>query len=287
MKDLALVPGSAHPLAMVELQPGAALVTGAAHRIGQAIAEDLAGRGWAVALHYHRSRETAMAMATRIIAAGGQATAVPADLTDEEEAADLVPRAAAAVGPLDCLINNAAVFENDDIETATHESWDTHILTNLRAPLILTQTFAAQLDGQVSGNVINLLDQRVWEPHAAFPVLYGEQGGALGADANGGAGLGAAYPRQRYRAGSDAAESPSVARAVRRPKRRPPIGTGDDARGNLRRRALYPCGARANRPNDSPGWRPTSGLVASRYASRRRGIALMQEFLHFQRFARR
>lgn len=167
MKDLALVPGSAHPLAMVEVQPGAALVTGAAHRIGQAIAEDLAGRGWAVALHYHRSRETAMAMATRIIAAGGQATAVPADLTDEEEAADLVPRAAAAVGPLDCLINNAAVFENDDIETATHESWDTHILTNLRAPLILTQTFAAQLDGQVSGNVINLLDQRVWNltPH--------------------------------------------------------------------------------------------------------------------------
>ncbi len=147
--------------------PGAALVTGAAHRIGRAIALDLADAGWPVAVHYRRSADAAAELVERIEAAGGRAAAVPADLADEREAQGLVPRAAAALGPLACLVNNASVFEYDSPETATEASWRAHLDVNLRAPFVLTQAFAAQLPDGVEGNVINLLDQRVWKltPH--------------------------------------------------------------------------------------------------------------------------
>ncbi|MBL6936155.1 MAG: SDR family oxidoreductase [Alphaproteobacteria bacterium] len=142
--------------------PKAALVTGAAHRIGRAIALGLAGDGWAVAVHYSRSKPQAKEVVDEITAAGGRAVALAADLTDEDEAADLVPRAVATLGPLGCLVNNASQFEADDPATATRESWDTHMEVNLRAPFVLTQGFAAQMPADTSGCVINIIDQRVW-----------------------------------------------------------------------------------------------------------------------------
>ncbi len=142
-------------------EPGTALVTGAAHRIGQAIALGLAADGWAVAIHYHRSRDGAKSLADDINAKGGRAVAVAADLTDEGQTAALLPEAAKALGPVTCLVNNASVFEGDDAASATRESWDRHMETNLRAPFVLTQNFASHLPGEMTGNVINLLDQRV------------------------------------------------------------------------------------------------------------------------------
>lgn len=141
--------------------PGTALVTGAAHRIGQAIASGLAADGWAVAIHYHRSRDGAESLADDINGKGGRAVAVAADLTDESQTAALVGKAAKALGPVTCLVNNASVFESDDVASATRESWDAHLETNLRAPFVLTQCFARQLPKEKTGNVINLLDQRV------------------------------------------------------------------------------------------------------------------------------
>jgi len=142
--------------------PRAALVTGAAQRIGRAIALALAADGWAVAVHCRASRAAADALVAEIARGGGQAVALAADLADESAVAGLVPRAVAALGPLGCLVNNASSFENDTVATATRASWDEHIEVNLRAPLVLMQGFAAQLPEAASGAIINMLDQRVW-----------------------------------------------------------------------------------------------------------------------------
>ncbi|MBM3542578.1 MAG: SDR family oxidoreductase [Alphaproteobacteria bacterium] len=148
-------------------RPGAALVTGAARRIGHAIAEALAGDGWAVAVHYAGSRGEADALVRAIRGRGGRAVALKADLARETEAQQLVPRAAAALGPIRCLVNNAAVFERDEALSATRASWDRHMEINLRAPFVLTQAFARQLPRRTTGHVVNLIDERVWNltPH--------------------------------------------------------------------------------------------------------------------------
>lgn len=139
-----------------------ALITGAAKRIGRAIALDLARQGWSVAVHYHNSAAEASTLADEITRLGRRATTLKADLASEAETATLVPRAIAALGPLSCLINNASLFEMDRIDTMTRESWDAHIETNLRAPLLLSQAFARQLPAESHGAIINMLDQRVW-----------------------------------------------------------------------------------------------------------------------------
>lgn len=143
-----------------------ALITGAARRIGAAIARDLALAGWAVAVHHHRSAADAQSLVGEIRAAGGRAESFSADLHSEAETAGLVGRVADALGPVRALINNASVFERDEALTATQESWERHMQVNLRAPFVLTQAFARQVpDG--GGSVINLLDQRIWNlsPH--------------------------------------------------------------------------------------------------------------------------
>ena len=147
--------------------PRAALVTGAARRIGRAIALDLAGHGWAVAVHHNRSAEAAEDLVRQIVADGGRAVALGADLAREAESAGLIARAVEALGPLGCLVNNASRFERDEIDGVTRESWDSHLEPNLRAPLVLAQGFAKALPPNRGGVIINLLDERVWNltPH--------------------------------------------------------------------------------------------------------------------------
>jgi len=140
-----------------------ALVTGAGRRLGAAIARDLAQHGWAVAIHYRGSRRDAEALVSDIEAAGGRAVALSCDLAREAEVETLIPRAVEALGPVTCLVNNASSFEMDKIDTVTRESWDRHIETGLRAPLVLSQAFARQLPDDVEGNIVNMLDQRVWK----------------------------------------------------------------------------------------------------------------------------
>ncbi|KAF0113204.1 MAG: 3-oxoacyl-ACP reductase [Rhodospirillaceae bacterium] len=142
--------------------PRTVLVTGAGRRIGRAIARDLGRHGWAVALHYHRSIAAAEDVAQEIRAAGGTACTLAADLSRETEVVDLVERAVEALGPVGCLVNNASLFEDDTVHTATRESWDAHMEINLRAPFVLTQHFARQGPALCSGVVINIIDQRVW-----------------------------------------------------------------------------------------------------------------------------
>ena len=147
--------------------PRAALITGAAKRIGREIAVALSRDGWAVAVHYNGSRRDADAVVREIAAGGGRAVALKADLARERQVSTLVARAARAVGPLTCLVNNASIFERDEADSATRASWDRHMEINLRAPFVLMQQFARQVPRARQGNVINLIDERVWSltPH--------------------------------------------------------------------------------------------------------------------------
>lgn len=145
-----------------------ALVTGAGKRLGRAIALDLAADGWNVAIHYHGSESDADSAAQAVRAFGMEAAAIKCDLSQESQTATLVARAVAELGPLTALINSASLFENDDWDSASRESWDNHIETNLRAPFVLAQHFARQLPQDVQGNIINIIDQRVLKPTPQF-----------------------------------------------------------------------------------------------------------------------
>jgi NAD(P)-dependent dehydrogenase (short-subunit alcohol dehydrogenase family) len=142
--------------------PAAALVTGAARRIGRALTLALADCGHAVAVHHHRSRAAAEALVADIARAGGKAVALAADLRDEAAVRDLLPRAAAALGPVGVLVNNASIFENDTAATVSRAGWDAHLAINLRAPFVLMQEFARLLPAEAGGIIVNLLDERVW-----------------------------------------------------------------------------------------------------------------------------
>jgi len=144
------------------------LVTGAAKRLGRAIALDLAGAGWNVAVHYNGSATDAESTAAECRAEGVKAATLQADLSQETQTETLVDRAAKDIGPLTALINSASLFEGDDWQTATRRSWDEHIEANLRAPLVLSQAFGKQLPDGEAGNIINIVDQRVLKPTPQF-----------------------------------------------------------------------------------------------------------------------
>jgi NAD(P)-dependent dehydrogenase (short-subunit alcohol dehydrogenase family) len=158
--------------AAIEDIPRAALVTGAARRVGRTLACRLAADGWAVAVHYNASRAQAEQTAADVEAAGGRAVTLQAELTDEGQAAALVDRAAGALGPLGLLVNNAAVFEYDSAADATRASWDRHMETNLRAPFVLAQAFRRQLPAGRAGQIVNLLDGYVLQPAAGFTSYH-------------------------------------------------------------------------------------------------------------------
>ncbi|MGL6210497.1 MAG: SDR family oxidoreductase [Paracoccaceae bacterium] len=148
-----------------------ALVTGGAIRLGRAMALYLAGRGYDVAVHYAGSEAAANEVVAEIRAMGRQAVSLQADLLVEAQTIALIGRAVAGLGgPLTVLVNNASIFEYDTILSATRSSWDRHIESNLRAPFVLTQHFAAQAPKAVPDEagepmaqalIVNMIDQRV------------------------------------------------------------------------------------------------------------------------------
>jgi len=142
------------------------LITGAADRIGRAVALDLAAHGFGVGVHYFASQDNAEHLVATITGGGGRAVAVRADLADETAVKSVIPLTTEALGPLTALVNNASVFENDTAHNCTQDSWNLHLNVNTRAPLVLSQMFAEQLPENMPENtsaaIINLLDQRVW-----------------------------------------------------------------------------------------------------------------------------
>ena len=144
------------------------LVTGAAKRIGRTLALDLARDGWDVAVHCNASLRDAEEVAGMIRALGRRAAVVRGDLSDADVPDRLIAEASAALGGLNCLINNASLFEPDEVGTITQASWAEHLDTNLRAPVFLSQAFARQLPDEREGNIISIIDQRVWKLNPKF-----------------------------------------------------------------------------------------------------------------------
>lgn len=154
------------------------LVTGAGKRLGREMALYLAGRGHDVAVHYSGSADAAHEVVDAIRAMGRNGVALRADFLDERQTERLLPAAAEELGgPVTCLVNNASIFEYDNLTSATRQSWDRHLESNLRAPFLLTQAMAGQgleaatdAEGEsvAAGLVVNMIDQRVLKPTPEF-----------------------------------------------------------------------------------------------------------------------
>jgi len=147
---------------------GAALVTGGARRIGRRLAATAAEAGYDVAIHVRAVDDDAEAAAAEVRAQGRRAALVTCDLRKESTTVALVGEAEGELGPVTLLVNSASVFEEDSFAGMNRASWDLHLETNLRAPLVLAQAFARRLPADREGLIVNLLDQRVLRPRAEF-----------------------------------------------------------------------------------------------------------------------
>ncbi len=142
------------------------LITGAAKRIGREIALSMADDGWDIAIHYNSSKKEAEELLQEIVDKGVRACKIQADLANETQVLQIISQANEELGEISCLINNASSFKNDDITDMSRDIWDAHMQINLRAPVILSQEFAKQLNGK--GNIINMLDYCVLSPSDKF-----------------------------------------------------------------------------------------------------------------------
>lgn len=146
-----------------------ALVTGAARRIGRSIALELATAGWDLAVHCRRSATLAEATATELRALGARAEVLQADLADEAACEALVPSVLRRLGRIDAVVNNASLFEHDTVADFGHAAMERHWRANTAAPILLARALhaavAARGDGGGRGCVVNLLDQKLWNPN--------------------------------------------------------------------------------------------------------------------------
>ena len=138
------------------------LITGAATRVGKAIALHFAERGWNIALHYFRSSSKAKKLKKIIEQNLVKVVLIKADLKNPKQIEKVMPIARKKLGTIDCLINNAALFEKDDITNFSTKSWNDHLNINLLAPSILTKQFAKQASKKTVSNIINIIDQRIF-----------------------------------------------------------------------------------------------------------------------------
>ena len=138
------------------------LITGAATRVGKAIALHFAERGWNIAIHYFRSSSKAKELKKVIEKNWVKVALIKADLKNPEQTEKIIPFVRKKLGTIDCLINNAALFEKDDIANFTTKSWSDHLNINLLAPAILTKQFAKQASRKTVSNIINIIDQRIF-----------------------------------------------------------------------------------------------------------------------------
>jgi len=139
------------------------LITGGATRIGKAIALHFSKKGWNIAIHYFKSSGEAKILKKIIDRKNVKVILIKADLKKKKQVEKIISIAKKKLGTIDCLINNAALFEMDDILDFTTKSWNDHLNTNLLAPAILTKKFVQQASNKNISNIINIIDQRVFK----------------------------------------------------------------------------------------------------------------------------
>ena len=248
--------------------PKAALVTGGGRRIGRALALALAEDGFAVAVHYHRSRKAPKRSPRRSAPRAATALALAADLADE----DAVQRAccrrpSAHSGRSAAWSTTPAVFDNDTVETATRESWDLHLAVNLRAPFVLIQEFAARLPAEAGGVVVNMLDERVWSLTPYFVSYTLSKAGLWTLTQTMALAL---APRIRVNGIGPGPTLPSPRQSAEQfldQRAMMPLRTRHQPAGDRRGAALYPVGAGDDRADDRARRRPASGLGAAATAA--------------------
>lgn len=140
---------------------GIALITGAAKRIGRAIALGLAKDGWDIAIHYHHSRAEAESLGAELSTLGRRSALLDCDLADTGQVEQLLARCRESLGAPTCLINNASIFEYDDAANFTALALDRHLRINLQAPLVLARECARLLPAKARGCLVNVLDQKL------------------------------------------------------------------------------------------------------------------------------
>ncbi len=140
-----------------------ALITGAARRIGRGIALELGRAGWCVGVHYRNSQAEADDLVRQLRDLGVKSVALSADLADFNAMRGLVDQCTKTIGAPVCLINNASEFLLDSLESLEENTWDVHQSINLKAPVFLAQAMLRALPDGVEGNIINIIDQRVWK----------------------------------------------------------------------------------------------------------------------------
>lgn len=157
---------------MTTESPKTALVTGGAKRIGRAIALALAERGWDVVVHYGQSEADALIVVQEILDSGRRAVAIQCDLTNEAAVKSLLALANLAIGPesapITCVVNNASKFEHDSAADFSMGVLDAHMHANLVAPILLAQALHALTPVDGRAVVINLLDQKLFNPNPDF-----------------------------------------------------------------------------------------------------------------------
>lgn len=145
-----------------------ALITGASNRIGATIAQTLAQHGHAVVIHYRSDPQGAQKVQQAIVDSGGRAAILGADLAQRTERSSIVSKASSVFGPLTVLVNNASSFEPDSIHDVDEALWDQHFAIHAEAPIFLARDFAAQLPQGATGNIVNIIDERVLHPSPAY-----------------------------------------------------------------------------------------------------------------------
>jgi len=143
----------------------AALVTGGAKRIGAAICLHLAQKGHSVAVHHNSSSEAAEQLAGSIRGLGVEACTVKGNLSNPEEVTKIISEASSKIGPIQHLVNNASKFEHDDLQSFDTNSWNSHMDVNAKAPLMLTRGLLQNLPEDMTGSVVNILDQKIASPN--------------------------------------------------------------------------------------------------------------------------
>ena len=138
------------------------IITGAATRIGAAIAKKLSGSGVEIVIHYNKSKTNAEKLKKELIKNKSKVYLVKGDLSKEKDLKKIIKFAKLKMKYFDCLINNASLFENDSLKNFTSKSWDKHLDVNLKAPAYLIKEFAKNIKSK-NNNIINIIDQRVFK----------------------------------------------------------------------------------------------------------------------------